>query len=251
MEVGRLARVKIRAFTARLKIDLPEEKVLSALKPNPKMSKLGEEILSAQVKQHYYRKFPRLYVGALQLICNSYTCNKTVKRVALSTGIQDVLKTIPKEKNDTLEESDVPEENDQSPSLTQVADAFRTLVATLHLEHPEQASRLIEQLILSRYMDPHDVAAIPHSPRLLKELWCDLGRKKPVARLEAQASPKTHRSLYCVGFYSGTKKLGIGYGPSKKFAEFQAAKNVLLEYFFDEAVPEDNTPDSSPYIQID
>ncbi len=71
-------------------------------------------------------------------------------------------------------------------------------------------------------------------------------------RLLQETGRLSANPLYVVGIYSGTEKIGEGYGDSKKMAEYRASRDALMKHYtlesqsikfpnFDTSTPEEIT----------
>ncbi len=80
-----------------------------------------------------------------------------------------------------------------------------------------------------------------------------LGRKRPVARLMKETGRASSNPVFLVGIYSGTEKIGEGYGSSLEMAEERGCKDALRNYYLKELkeieLPEVDEEDSISFFE--
>eukprot|EP00088_Acartia_fossae_P022857 TRINITY_DN23961_c0_g1_i1.p1 TRINITY_DN23961_c0_g1~~TRINITY_DN23961_c0_g1_i1.p1 ORF type:complete len:124 (-),score=0.76 TRINITY_DN23961_c0_g1_i1:432-749(-) len=70
--------------------------------------------------------------------------------------------------------------------------------------------------------------------RMLSALLKRHGRERPLSRMLRETGRLSVSPIYVVGVFTGTERIGVGYGSSIKMAEHRAAQNALNSYFLKE-----------------
>lgn len=115
------------------------------------------------------------------------------------------------------------------------ASIVRATVGALYVDQgPIKAREFIHAHFLSRELDLVQLLEIEEPKLYLSFLMKRLGRERPVARLMSETGRLSKAPIFIVGVYSGTEKIGEGFGSSLKMAEFRANKDALTKYYLEE-----------------
>ncbi|KAF9090544.1 hypothetical protein BGX29_011416 [Mortierella sp. GBA35] len=161
----------------------------------------------------------------LQDAVSTYTKSSTLALMAKEFGVEDVARWIRSK----------PELEHQLAFNTVKASIVRATVGALYVDQgPIKAREFIHAHFLSRELDLVQLLEIEEPKRYVSFLMKRLGRERPVARLMSETGRQSKAPVYIVGVFSGTEKIGEGFGSSLKMAEFRANKDALTKYYLEE-----------------
>lgn len=111
-----------------------------------------------------------------------------------------------------------------------LANAFEALIGSIYLERGyEDAARFVEQHILSKLEGIVESGSWRDPKSHLQEVSQRIDNQTPVYRVLHETGPD-HDKVFTLGVFVGDKKMGEGVGPSKQFAQQQAARAALEAY---------------------
>lgn len=107
--------------------------------------------------------------------------------------------------------------------------AVKALLGLIYQEQGLEAVKAIVQTrFLSRTVDLAGMLKFEDPKRVLSNTCLKYGRERPQSRLIAETGRLSNAPVFIVGVYSGTLKLGEGFGSSIKMAEFRVSVHVPL-----------------------
>ncbi|KAF9359440.1 hypothetical protein BGX26_012340 [Mortierella sp. AD094] len=192
---------------------------------NEGLDTLGAMALEMYVLEYLHVKYPKLPTQTLQEAVAVYTRTSTLEIMAKEFGVDDVARWVRSK----------PEVGHQLSSKTVKASVVRAVVGALYADQgPIKAREFIHAHFLSRELDLASLLQLEEPKRYLSYLMKRLGRESPVARLMSETGRTSKAPVFIVGVYSGTEKIGEGFGSSLKMAEFRANTDALKKYYMEE-----------------
>lgn len=111
-----------------------------------------------------------------------------------------------------------------------LANAFEALIGSIYLERGyDEAARFVEKHILSKLENIVQSGSWRDPKSHLQEVSQRIDGQTPVYRVLQEVGPD-HDKVFTLGVFVGDKKMGEGVGPSKQFAQQQAARAALEAY---------------------
>ncbi|KAF8932986.1 ribonuclease III domain-containing protein [Dissophora ornata] len=204
------------------------------IQTNQGLDLLGAKVMQMFVLEYLNTKYPKMPAKTLEEAVHIYTRTGTLELMAKEFGVDDVARWAHSN----------PEVEYQLSSKTVKASVVRAIVGALYVDQgPIRAREFVHAHFLSREFDVNSLLQIEEPKRYLSFLMKRLGREHPVARLMAETGRQSKAPVFIVGVYSGTEKIGEGFGSSLKMAEFRASMDALTKYYMEElrdfALPSD------------
>ncbi|PKK78635.1 hypothetical protein RhiirC2_651948, partial [Rhizophagus irregularis] len=197
---------------------------------------LGKCAIELYITEYFHMKFPLLHTNYLEKIVNIYNGIGTLSTFGSEIGLKYVMRWSEVDENNVLYES-----RKISNKIGYVmAQAVQAIVGALYLDKassktgPNSARKFVQDYLLSRDLDIQQVYDVKTPKKDLSALMRRLGREPPISRLLFEAGRLTKEPIFVIGVYSDTEKLAEGFGSNLKMAEFRAAKNALVNYYFKE-----------------
>ena len=185
---------------------------------NERLEFLGDAILGFLIAEVLMESHPKLDEGRLTLLRADLVNTASLAREARSLGLGACLRMGRGELNSGGREK---------PSL--LADAFEAILAALYLDQGIEAAR---SFLLSRFESRLHSTQLSGSGRSYKTELQEMVQARfgetPEYRLLAQEGPD-HDKRFQVGLYFQGEQQGQAEGPSKKRAEREAARLILLK----------------------
>ncbi|KAF9436664.1 hypothetical protein BGZ76_003348 [Entomortierella beljakovae] len=192
---------------------------------NAGLSTLGGNVMEMYILELLHAKYPKLPTQALQEAVRTFTRTSTLELMAKEFGVDDVARWVRSK----------PDAGYQLSSKTVKASVVRAVVGAIYVDQgPIKAREFVHAHFASREFDVSSLLAIEEPKRYLSFLMKRLEREAPVARLLAETGRTSKAPVFIVGVYSGTEKIGEGFGSSIKMAEFRANKDALTKYYMEE-----------------
>ncbi|KAG0243805.1 hypothetical protein BGW41_001317 [Actinomortierella wolfii] len=186
---------------------------------------LGGKALNMYVSEYLHAKYPKMPTKMLKEAVTIYTWNNTLSLMAKEFGVQDVARWI-KSKPDAAY---------QLSPKTVHSSIIKAIIGAIYVDQgPVAARKFVHAHFLSRELDLTKLIKIDEPKRYLSVLMKRLNRERPVARLMSETGRLSKSPVFVVGVYSGTEKIGEGYGSSLKMAEFRANMDALTKYYMEE-----------------
>lgn len=213
----------------------------------------GKNLLTYHVTQRLMAKYPRLPTVILNAAVDAYISQDVLANVARSWGIETettsvVDRYLKKEPiqitlgklrffNNSLSKHDgvqlISSQNFSENAA--YALATRSIIGALWActqeTQPELSSKFIDEHILSRHLDVTRLFQFEQPTRELAALCRREGLDKPVSKLLAESGRLSKAPVFIVGVFSGSEKLGEGFGSSLKEAKARAATDALMKWY--------------------
>ncbi|KAF9168771.1 hypothetical protein DFQ26_000038 [Actinomortierella ambigua] len=197
----------------------------SGVQTNECLDVLGGKVLNMYVAEYLNAKYPKLPTKLLKEAVTLYTWNNTLSMMAKEFGVQDVARWV-KSKPDT---------GYQISPKTVYSSVVKAMIGAIYVDQgPAAARKFVHAHSLSRELDLAKLIKIDEPKLYLSFLMKRLGRERPVARLMSETGRLSNAPVFVVGVYSGTEKMGEGYGSSLKMAEHRANMDALTKYYMEE-----------------
>ncbi|KAG0374674.1 hypothetical protein BGX24_010094 [Mortierella sp. AD032] len=207
-----LNQLKDQTLIMRIITHSSYEKV--GIATNERLDFLGAKVLDMFVLEYLHTKYPKMPTNMLQDAVSTYTKSNTLALMAKEFGVEDVARWIRSK----------PELENQLAFNTVKASIVRATVGALYVDQGLiKAREFIHAHFLSRELNIVQLLEIEEPKRYLSFLMKRLNREKP-----------SKAPVFIVGVYSGTEKIGEGFGSSLKMAEFRANKDALTKYYLEE-----------------
>ncbi|RKP07928.1 ribonuclease III domain-containing protein [Thamnocephalis sphaerospora] len=183
---------------------------------------LGDKAIGLFVLEHVHLKYPVLPAQTVADAVYAYSGTPALAAIAREIGLQRVMRWKSNE--------------DSTQGIETVsARVFRALVGAVYHQHGSRVARqFIHEHILSRKVNVDALLPLQQPKRLLSALMKRKNMERPVSRIIHETGRLSNAPVFQVGVYTGTKKIGEGYGSSIKMAEHRAAKDALLTYYMSE-----------------
>lgn len=111
-----------------------------------------------------------------------------------------------------------------------LANAFEALIGSIYLERGyEEAEKFVNKHIISKLEGIMQTGSWRDPKSHLQEVSQRIDGETPVYRVLQEEGPD-HDKIFTLGVFVGDKKMGEGVGPSKQFAQQQAARAALEVY---------------------
>jgi large subunit ribosomal protein L44 len=203
---------------------------------NERLEFLGRKVMSLYVTEHIHLKYPVLPILAVKDTLDAYCNVKSLAKVGREWGLQNVVRWNPTPTNNAVAQ-DIGRKR-------VVGKTVLSIVGAIYHEHGALAAReFVHQHILTRDVPIESILNVQMPKRVLSALMKRKAMQPPISRLIRESGRKSNAPLFVVGVYSGSDKLGEGFGSSIKMAEHRAAKDALMTYYLSEvkdfALPSD------------
>ncbi len=111
-----------------------------------------------------------------------------------------------------------------------LANAFEALIGSIYLERGyEDAADFVGKHILSKLEGIVQTGSWRDPKSHLQEVSQRIDGETPIYRVLEESGPD-HDKIFTLGVFVGNKKMGQGEGPSKQYAQQQAARAALKAY---------------------
>jgi ribonuclease III len=111
-----------------------------------------------------------------------------------------------------------------------LANAFEALIGSIYLERGyDEAARFVAKHILSKLDGIVESGSWRDPKSHLQEVSQRIDGETPVYRVLQEIGPD-HDKVFTLGVFVGERKIGEGVGPSKQYAQQQAARAALEAY---------------------
>lgn len=213
----------------------------------------GKNLLTFHVTHYLMKKYPRLPTVVLNAAVDAFISHKVLANIGRSWGIEvektTVLERFSKKEpisvtlgklrffNNSLNKEDGIEYiNSQNYSEeASYALAVRSIIAALWAStqntQPGLALKFIDDHILSRKLDVAKIFQFEQPARELATLCKREGFEKPISKLLAESGRLSKAPVFIVGVFSGSQKMGEGFGASLKEAKARAATDALMKWY--------------------
>lgn len=111
-----------------------------------------------------------------------------------------------------------------------LANAFEALIGAIYLEKGyDEAAKFVDRHILSKLEGIVQTGSWRDPKSHLQEVSQRIDGETPMYRVLEEVGPD-HDKIFTLGVFVGDKKMGVGHGPSKQYAQQQAARAALEAY---------------------
>lgn len=215
----------------------------------------GGKALEMYVLEYFHVKYPKLPTDTLHDFVHVYTRSATLDLMGKEFGVDDVARWVRSKveiiSNDCWPTTffygshladmecffllSKPEAGYQIQPSTIRASVVRAIIGAIYADQgPLKARDFVHAHFLSREFDLVSLLKIEDPKHYLSFLMRRLGREAPVGRMLAESGRHSKAPVFVVGVYSGTEKLGEGFGSSIAMAETRANKDALTKYYMEE-----------------
>jgi ribonuclease-3 len=177
---------------------------------------LGDAVLGMLVCDKLFRLFPERNEGELTRLKALLVNESTLSRLASEAGLGELVIMSPEEA----------ESGGRSKSSI-LADAFESVLGAIYLESGlSAAGRVVEKHLISQLEYLLSDVEIRNYKGELQELLQSNGKAQPRYKVTEKVGPD-HDKRFGVAVFWKEKRLGQGWGTSKKQAEQRAARQAL------------------------
>lgn len=213
----------------------------------------GKNLLSYHVTHKLMKKYPRLPTVVLNAAVDAYISQDILAHIGKSWGIETettpvverYLKQEPKYVtlgklrffNNSLNKVDGVEiiSSRNFSEHAAYALAIRSIIGALWASTQETNANAVFQFIddhiLSRKLDVSRMFQFEQPTRELATLCRRENLERPISRLLAESGRLSKAPVFIVGVFSGSEKLGEGFGSSLKEAKARAATDALMKWY--------------------
>ena len=205
----------LSAFTHRSYVN---EHRKSAREHNERLEFLGDAVLELSVTDYLYRNFidPE---GILTSWRSALVRTESISEAGRLLDYGSLLRLSRGEKRGS-----------ERARAQILANSFEALIGAIYLEKGyEAADKFINTHILAKLDTILDSGSWRDPKSHLQEVSQSVDGMTPQYRVIQEAGPD-HEKEFTLGVYVGDKLMGTGSGPSKQFAQQEAAKNALSVY---------------------
>ncbi len=205
----------IAAFTHRSYMN---EHKKSAREHNERLEFLGDAVLELIVTDYLYRHFTEPE-GILTSWRSALVRTESISSAGTRLGYEPLLRLSRGEKHGS----------DRARAQI-LANSFEALIGAIYLEKGyEVASEFIHAHIISTFQTILDSGSWRDPKSYLQEVSQSVDGLTPQYRVIEEVGPD-HEKEFTLGVYVGEKLMGKGVGPSKQFAQQEAARAALAVY---------------------
>lgn len=187
------------------------------LSSNEKLEFLGDSVLSLATSIYLYHYYPELQEGDYTDIKSSIVRTESLAKVARELELGQYLYLSKGE-----------EKGDGRDKTTILADTFEAFIAAIFIDKGfEKAYNfIVKYLFAKRLTDIIDKKKYASPKSRLQEIAQAKMKQLPDYKLISSEGPE-HKKAFLIDVYLNSKKIGTGFGSSKKQAEEKAAQNAL------------------------
>ncbi|SCU95020.1 LADA_0G12926g1_1 [Lachancea dasiensis] len=218
----------------------------------------GKNLLTYHVTRQVMATYPRLPTVVLNAAVDAYISQQVLASVGKSWGIEventSVLDRYLKEEpiqvslgqlrffNNSLKREDGVELitgqnfSEEAAYALAVRSIIGALWAYTHETNPALAFKFIDDHIMSRKLDVSKIFQFEQPTRELAVLCRRESLAPPISKLLAESGRHSKAPVFIVGVFSGSEKLGEGFGSSLKEAKARAATDALTKWYCYEPV---------------
>ncbi|KAH9945711.1 60S ribosomal protein L3 [Amylocystis lapponica] len=196
---------------------------------NANLATLGNSLLGLFATEHVNASYPHLPTRVLKAAVSAYVGPTTCAGIAKEMGATPLLRWHRTPNTPTRPAVLHPDALSSVPrALTALVYQHRSLLTARKFAHKFFLSRTVDLRSMIKFRDPK---------LALLETVTKFGRERPISRLLKETGRFSNSPVYVVGIYSGSAKLGEGFGSSLKMAEFRAAEDSLLRLYLTRQPP--------------
>lgn len=185
---------------------------------NERLEFLGDAVLELVVTDYLFRNFSDPE-GTLTSWRASLVRTESISEAGQKLGYESLLRMSRGEKNGSVR------------ARHQIlANAFEAVIGAIYLERGyADAEKFIEKHILSKLEGILETGSWRDPKSHLQEVSQRIDGMTPLYKVLEEVGPD-HDKVFTLGVFVGDKLMGKGTGPSKQYAQQQAARAALKEY---------------------
>ncbi|KAF8507971.1 60S ribosomal protein L3 [Hysterangium stoloniferum] len=197
---------------------------------NGSLASVGNALLGLFATEYVHMTYPHLPTRVMKAVVSAYVGPLSCASVAQEMGAAQLLRWDRTPNGATRASLLHTEALSSIPrALTALIYQQRSLSSARKWTHDFFLSRTVDIRALIRFRDPK-VALV--------DTVAKFGRERPISRLLRETGRLSNSPVFVVGIYSGTDKLGEGFGSSLKMAEYRAAEDSLHRLYLVQHPPE-------------
>lgn len=205
----------LTAFTHRSYVN---EHKKSTKEHNERLEFLGDAVLELAVTNNLYRNYAEPE-GILTSWRSALVRTESISDAGKKLGYEPLIRMSRGEKQGS----------DRARAQI-LANSFEALIGAIYLDKGyEKAEKFIEKHILSKLEGILNDESWRDPKSHLQEMSQSVDNMTPQYRVLEEIGPD-HEKIFRLGVYVGENLMGVGEGPSKQFAQQQAATAALNEY---------------------
>ncbi|KAL5537041.1 MRPL3 [Sanghuangporus sanghuang] len=192
------------------------------IKSNANLSTLGNSLLGLFATEFLHASYPHLPTRVLKAAVSAYVGPSTCASVAKEMGAAPLLRW---NRPDAIASSELRQPVTLSEALATVPRALTALV--YQKRSLPLARKFAHSYFLHRELDLRPLIKFRDPKMALARTVSKFQRERPLSRLLKETGRLSNSPVFVVGIYSGSDKLGEGFGSSLKMAEYRAAEDSL------------------------
>ena len=182
------------------------------------MEFLGDAVLELSVTDYLYRNYDEPE-GILTSWRAALVRTESIGDAGQKLGYEPLLRMSRGEK-----------QGSERARMQILANAFEAVIGSIYLEKGyDEADKFIQKHIVSKLEAILDAGSWRDPKSHLQEVSQKIDGATPVYKVMSEDGPD-HDKTFTLGVYVGEKLMGQGTGPSKQFAQQQAARAALAAY---------------------
>jgi len=196
---------------------------------NGSLAALGNSLLGLFAAEHLHVSYPHLPGKAIKAAVTAYVGPTTCAAIAREFGASPLIRW-----------KRTPSAMDRPALLLDdaLASIPRSIIAVLYQDKSiDAARRFFNDHFISREFDMRSLLRFRDPKLSLAKTVSQFKREPPKSRLLSETGRLSSSPVFVVGIYSGTDKLGEGFGTSLKMAEYRAAEDALHRLYLTRQPP--------------
>lgn len=191
----------------------------SVTEHNERLEFLGDAVLELVVTDYLYKQFPNEQEGILTSWRAALVRTESIGEAGERIGYEPLVRMSRGEKNGSVR------------ARQQIlANAFEAVTGAIYLERGyDDARDFIQKYIIAKLDDILESGSWRDPKSHLQEVSQRIDGHTPQYRVLEEVGPD-HEKMFTLGVFVGNTLMGKGSGPSKQFAQQQAAKAALAAY---------------------
>ncbi|CAG8448531.1 2094_t:CDS:2 [Ambispora leptoticha] len=204
---------------------------------NKTLSILGEHVCRLFVTEYFHIKYPLMPLPALEEVIKLYTGQQTLLSFGKEVGLSLVIRWEKITDLKKAQQSNAALPLSTTPGIALMRSIHAIVGALYQDKGPLAARNFVHSYLLSREVKidlVYEKSCAKLPKRELSLLMQRQGKIPPISRMLKETGRNTNSPIFIVGVFSGTEKIGEGYGSNIKMAEFRAARDALKSYYLTE-----------------
>ncbi|KAI8987513.1 ribonuclease III domain-containing protein [Mycotypha africana] len=197
---------------------------------NVSLAYIGQWVSTLCVSEYIHCKYPNLFPDALESTVTAYIGHQSLSNLAREVGLDST--TI-----SSFDQQQDANRGSNSKAKLATSDCMRALIGAIYKENGfDAAKKFIHDFILSREFNVNDTINFKEPKRHLSALLRKLNKEPAISRILSETGRASSSPVFVVGVFSGSEKLGEGFGYNLKMAEFRACHAALNKHYGKEVV---------------